>query len=33
VGLAELWWETLVLAGMGAVFFAASALGFSVRLE
>jgi ABC-2 type transport system permease protein len=33
VGVAELWWETLVLAGMGAVFFAASALGFSVRLE
>jgi ABC-2 type transport system permease protein len=32
-GLAELWWETLILGGMGLFFLAASALSFNVRLE
>jgi ABC-2 type transport system permease protein len=32
-GLAELWLETLILAGMGLFFLAASALSFNVRLE
>jgi ABC-2 type transport system permease protein len=33
VGLADLWLETLILVGMGAVFLFASALSFNVRLE
>jgi ABC-2 type transport system permease protein len=32
-GLAELWWETLILVGMGLLFLIASALSFNVRLE